>query len=97
MWRQDKSKGSSSSLASYEQKWLQLDIVQTDGKGRVTGKGLGQAVVNLADYASEDGRASVSMKVACDTVISSAVGASSKMLLTIGCAWHMHWVQLPST
>ena len=77
-------KSGSGGLPSYEQKWLQLDIVQTDGKGRVTGKGLGQAVVNLADYASEDGRASVSMKVACDTIISSAVGASSKLLLTIG-------------
>ena len=82
---QDKSTGSGLSVPSYDQKWLHLDITVTDSRGRAMGKSLGQAVVNLADYASDEGRASVSMKVACDQVISSAVGASSKLLLTIGC------------
>ena len=81
---QDKQSGSGLGVPHYEQKWLHLDIVQVDSKGRINGKSLGQALVNLADYASDEGRASVSMKVACDQVISSAVGASSKLLLTIG-------------
>ncbi len=42
-------------------------------------------VINLADFASEDGRATQAFTVACSRSISAAVG-EAKLLVTIGCA-----------
>lgn len=46
---------------------------------------LGRVVINLADFASEDGRATQAFTVACSRSISAAVG-EAKLLVTIGCA-----------
>lgn len=45
---------------------------------------LGRVVINLSDFASEDGRATQAFTVACSRSISAAVG-EAKLLVTIGC------------
>jgi hypothetical protein len=44
---------------------------------------LGRVVINLADFAAEDGRATQAFVVACSKAISAAVG-EAKLLVTIG-------------
>lgn len=44
---------------------------------------LGRVVINLSDFASEDGRATQAFTVACTRSISAAVG-EAKLLVTIG-------------
>lgn len=69
----------------YEKKWLQLRFFTTNApQGRIAGNHLGELDINIADYAADEGRAQVNKIVACDESISTAVGASSKLLLTIG-------------
>ena len=70
----------------YEKKWLQLRLYNTAApQGRITGTSLGELDVNIADYATNEGRAQVNRIVAVsDESISAAVGSSSKILLTIG-------------
>jgi len=46
---------------------------------------LGRVVINLADFASDDGRATQAFTVACSRSISAAVG-EAKLLVTIGYA-----------
>ena len=53
-------------------------------KGGKTGKDpLGRVVINLADYAADDDKATMSFTVAANKVISSDVG-ECKMLITLG-------------
>ena len=72
---------------TYERKWLQLRFYNTAAaQGRITGNQLGELDINIADYAADEGRAQVNKIVACDENVSAAVGTSSKLLLTVGCA-----------
>ena len=62
-------------------------------KGGKTGKDpLGRVVINLADYAADDDKATMSFTVAANKVISSDVG-ECKMLITLGYGTHLtHYV-----
>lgn len=66
----------------YEKKWLILAIM--DGS-RANKEPLGRVVINLADYAAEDDRATMSFTVAVNKALSPDV-SESKMLITLGFA-----------
>ena len=67
-------------LGPFEKKWLVLTIVEYGAKGKAP---LGSVVINLADYAADDGKATMSFTVAASKAISSDVG-ECKMLITLG-------------
>ena len=66
---------------AFEKKWLILAIMDNDrGSNK---EPLGRVVINLADYAADDDRATMSFTVAASKAISSDVG-ECKMLITLG-------------
>lgn len=66
----------------YEKKWLILSILDGDGSAKAK-EPLGRVVINLADYAADDDKATMSFTVATSKAISSGVG-ECKMLITLG-------------
>ena len=71
----------------YERRVLQLRFHHTTvAAGKPTGEQLAEVDINIADYVADNGSAQVNVIVACNEAISSVVGSSSKVLLTIGCA-----------
>lgn len=74
-------------MGPFDKKWLMIAVQDlAANKAAAAGKEpLGRVVINLADFASEDGRATQAFTVACSRSISAAVG-EAKLLVTIGCA-----------
>lgn len=70
-------------LGPFDKKWLMLAIQDLETKGSAK-EPLGRVVINLADFAAEDGRATQAFVVACSRSIAAAVG-EAKLLVTIGC------------
>ncbi len=72
-------------LGPFDKKWLMLAVQDLAASKAAAGKEpLGRVVINLADFACEDGRATQAFTVACSRSISAAVG-EAKLLVTIGC------------
>jgi hypothetical protein len=67
-------------LGPFDKKWLMIAVQDLEHQGK---EPLGRVVVNLSDFASEDGRATQAFTVACTRSISAAVG-EAKLLVTIG-------------
>ncbi|KAK9830927.1 hypothetical protein WJX81_006480 [Elliptochloris bilobata] len=78
-----------------EKKWLVLALHEAaapgpkgsavPGRAGVPREPLGRVVVDLADFAAEDGRATRALAVAFSSAAVKAAVGSAKMLLTIGC------------
>lgn len=78
-------KGSGKGLGPFEKKELKITMVQADKSGQPTGAVLGSVILNLADYASTDGRTQKAFSVAGAAGRSLPTGAGApKLLLTIG-------------
>lgn len=79
-------------MGPFDKKWLMIAVQDlAANKAAAAGKEpLGRVVINLADFASEDGRATQAFTVACSRSISAAVG-EAKLLVTIGCAERTPW------
>lgn len=80
-----------------EKKWLVLALHEAPAPGpkgsAVPGRAgvpkdpLGRVVLDLADFAAEDGRATRTLAVSFSTpAVKAAAGVPAKMLITIGCA-----------
>ena len=71
-------------LGPFDKKWLMISVQDLDAKQRdKSGEPLGRVVINLSDFAAEDGRMTQAFTVACSRAISAAVG-EAKLLVTIG-------------
>ena len=71
-------------LGPFDKKWLMISVQDLDVKQRDRGgEPLGRVVINLSDFAAEDGRMTQAFTVACSRSISAAVG-EAKLLVTIG-------------
>ncbi|CAL5224103.1 g6734 [Coccomyxa viridis] len=69
----------------FDKKWLMISVQDLDVKQRdKSSEPLGRVVINLSDFAAEDGRMTQAFTVACSRSISAAVG-EAKLLVTIGC------------
>lgn len=79
-----------------EKKWLVLALHEAaapgpkgsavPGRAGASKEPLGRVVVDLADFAAEDGRATRAFAVAFSSPAVKAAVGGSKMLLTIGCS-----------
>ena len=80
-----------------EKKWLVLALHEAaapgpkgsavPGRAGVPKEPLGRVVLDLADFAAEDGRATRTLAVAFSSAaVKAAAGGVAKMLITIGCA-----------
>jgi len=67
----------------FEKKWLILAIMDGDKAGKASKEPLGRVVINLADYASEDDKATMAFTVAANQAVSQVVG-ECKLLITLG-------------
>jgi len=67
----------------YEKKWLILNIMDGEKGGKASKEPLGRVVINLADYASDDEKATMAFTVAANQTISQGVG-ECKLLITLG-------------
>jgi hypothetical protein len=67
----------------FEKKWLILAIMDGEKGGKSNKEPLGRVVINLADYASEDDRATMAFTVAANQSVSQDVG-ECKLLITLG-------------
>ena len=81
--RAQEGKGRPGQVGPFEKKWLMLAIQDLEARGSAR-EPLGRVVVNLADFAAEDGRATQAFVVATSRTIAAAVG-EAKLLVTIGC------------
>ncbi len=77
-------KGKKGQLGPFDKKWLMISVQNLDVKQRERGaEPLGRVVINLSDFATEDGRMTQAFTVATSKGISAAVG-EAKLLVTIG-------------
>lgn len=81
---QDAKRGGARGGGAFERKELTLAVVPADARGRPAGAPLGTVVLNLADYASAEGRP---MQQAFTVVPAGGRNlGGAKLLLTIRCA-----------